>query len=271
MSAGKKRNWSTILLRLYVLALFAFVLAPIVTLIVFSFNADRFPSLPWSGFSLEWYRAVLTDATIASGFRNSLITSAVVCVVSTTLGFLVAYADYRFNFFGKTAFVALAAMPPTVPVVILGIADLTFMAQIGLAGTLQAVILGHIVYCAPFAMALIRIRLADLDPDIERAAWNLGAPRGATVRQVVVPFCRPAIFSAMAITAAVSFDEFMIAWFVSGINETLPVRILAMLQGQVSPRINAVGSLVFIVTITLVVLAQIAVFSFRRTRRKAKG
>ncbi|MBJ3776427.1 ABC transporter permease [Acuticoccus mangrovi] len=255
------------ILSVYLAAIFVFILAPIVTLIVFSFNADRFPSLPWSGFSLEWYEAIASDSTIHTGFKNSLIVAVATAVISTILGFCAAYTDYRFKFFGKMGFLALAAMPPTVPVVILGIANLTFMAQINLAGTLQAVILGHTVYCAPFAMALIRIRLADLDPDIEPAAWNLGATRMTTVRQVVLPFCRPAIFSAMAITAAVSFDEFMIAWFVSGINETLPVRILAMLQGQVSPRINAVGSLVFLVTITLVLIAQAAVYSFRKTRR----
>ena len=264
--SGRAR-WPGILLAAYVVALFAFILAPILTLIVFSFNVDRFPSLPWGGFSLQWYEAILSDATIHTGFRNSVVVAVVVSVAATALGFCAAYADYRFRFFGKTGFLALAAMPPTVPVVILGIANLTFMAQIGLAGTLEAVILGHVVFCAPFAMALIRIRLADLDPDTEKAAWNLGANRLATVRDVVVPFCRPAILSAMAITAAVSFDEFMIAWFVSGINETLPVRILAMLQGQVSPRINAVGSLVFLVSIALVVAAQVAVFSWRRTRR----
>ncbi len=271
MSAGAGRRRADLVLKIYVIALFVFLLAPIVTLIVFSFNVDRFPSLPWGGFSLTWYEAILSDHTIHTGFRNSVIVAATVSVVATALGFCAAYADYRFRFFGKTGFLALAAMPPTVPVVILGIANLTFFSQVGLAGTLQAVIIGHIVFCAPFAMALIRIRLADLDADIEKAAWNLGATRIATVRDVVIPFCRPAILSAMAITAAVSFDEFMIAWFVSGINETLPVRILAMLQGQVSPRINAVGSLVFLVTITLVILAQVAVFSWRKTRRQPQG
>lgn len=264
-----ERRWAGILLAVYLGLVIAFLMAPILTLIVFSFNNVRFPSLPWGGFSLMWYEAILSDSTVHSGFRNTLIVASVTAVISTFIGFCTAYADYRFNFTGKMAYLALAAMPPTVPVVILGIADLTFMATIGISGTLHAVIIGHVVLCAPFAMALIRIRLADLDPAIEPAAWNLGATRWATVRDVIVPFCRPAIFSALAITAAVSFDEFMIAWFVSGINETLPVRILAMLQGQVSPRINAVGSIVFAITVTLVVLAQIAVLSWRRTRGAA--
>ena len=135
--------------------------------------------------------------------------------------------------------------------------------MVSLVGTLTAVIAGHVVICAPFAMALIRMRLADMSPDIEPAAWNLGASRWATMRNVTVPWCLPSIYAALAITAAVSFDEFMIAWFVSGLKETLPVRILALLQGQVSPRINAIGSMVFIISISLAVLGQI--FASRRS------
>ena len=114
-------------------------------------------------------------------------------------------------------------------------------------------------------MALIRMRLADMSPDIEPAAWNLGASRWRTIWSVTIPWCLPSIFAALAITAAVSFDEFMIAWFVSGLEETLPVRILALLQGQVSPRINAIGSIVFFISVTLAGLAQL--LATRRDRQ----
>jgi spermidine/putrescine transport system permease protein len=248
-----------VLLRLYTAAVFAFVFAPIVTIAVFSFNADRFPSLPWKGFSLTWYQAVFADATIARGLSNSLIVAAVTAVISTFLGFCAAYVDYRFRFVGKTAYMALATLPPTIPVVILGLAMLTFEGRIGLAGTLSGVMAGHVVLCSPFALALVRLRLADLDPNLEAASWNLGASPWTTMRDVIVPFCLPAIIAALFLTAAISFDEFMIAWFVSGLNETLPVRLLAMLQGQVSPRINAVGTMVFTVSIVLVVLAQLII------------
>jgi spermidine/putrescine transport system permease protein len=236
---------------------FAFVFAPVISTVIFSFNADRFPSLPWGSFSLRWYQAILADEIVLRSFGNSVFVAAIVSILSTGLGFGAAYVDYRFRFFGKRLYMALAALPPTVPVVILGIAMLTFEAQIGLSGTLQGVIAGHVVLCAPFAMALVRMRLADLDPDLEPAAWNLGAGAWSSLRDVVVPFSLPAIFAALFITAAVSFDEYMIAWFVSGTHETLPVRVLAMLQGQVSPRINAVGSLVFAVSTVLVVIAQV--------------
>jgi spermidine/putrescine transport system permease protein len=241
---------------------FLFVLAPIVSTVVFSFNVDRFPSLPWGGFTLAWYTAVLTDDSVRRSLGNSLIVAGAAAAIATVLGFAAAYVDYRFRFFGKRAYVALASLPPTVPVVILGVAMLTFEGRVGLSGTLAGVVAGHVVLCSPFAMALVRMRLSDLDRDLEPAAWNLGANAWTSLREIVIPFALPAILASLFITAAVSFDEYMIAWFVSGLNETLPVRLLAMLQGQVSPRINAVGSLVFAVSAILVVLAQIL------TRRK---
>jgi spermidine/putrescine transport system permease protein len=241
---------------------FLFVFAPIVSTVVFSFNADRFPSLPWGGFSLIWYTAVFTDDIVRRSLMNSLIVASASAAIATVLGFAAAYVDYRFRFFGKRAYMALASLPPTVPVVILGVAMLTFEGRIGLSGTLAGVVAGHVVLCSPFAMTLVRMRLADLDRDLEPAAWNLGATAWTSLREIVIPFALPSILASLFITAAVSFDEYMIAWFVSGLNETLPVRVLAMLQGQVSPRINAVGSLVFAVSAILVVLAQIL------TRRK---
>jgi spermidine/putrescine transport system permease protein len=236
---------------------FGFILTPIASLVFFSFNADRFPSLPWGGFSLQWYAAVLEDQSVQDGMWRSLRVSLTVSIIATFIGFATAYTDYRYNFTGKMAYLALAALPPTVPVLILGLAMLSFFSMVNLVGTLYAVMAGHVVICAPFAMALIRMRLADMSPDIEPAAWNLGASRWSTMWQVTIPWCMPSILAALAITAAVSFDEFMIAWFVSGLEETLPVRILALLQGQVSPRINAIGSIVFFISIVLVVLAQL--------------
>ena len=236
---------------------FAFILTPIASLVFFSFNADRFPSLPWGGFSLEWYRAIFADDTVRAGFWRSIQVSAFVAVVATFIGFATAYTDYRYNFRGKMPYLAIAALPPTVPVLILGLGMLSFFSMVNLVGTLRAVMFGHVVICAPFAMALIRMRLADMSHDIEPAAWNLGASRWATMWRVTIPWCLPSIIASLAITAAVSFDEFMIAWFVSGLEETLPVRILALLQGQVSPRINAIGSLVFFISITLAAIGQL--------------
>lgn len=244
-------------LKAYVLVGYAFVFAPIAASFIFSFNSDRFPSIPLGHFSLDWYRAVATDPLVWEGLRNTLMVGVVVGVVATALGFGAAYTDFRYRFFGKQVYLALALLPPTIPVVILGLAMLAYLSRINLSGNALSVIIAHVVICAPFAMAIIRLRLSQMDPDLEAAAWNLGASEWSAMRHVIVPFAMPAILGALFITMAVSFDEFAIAWFVSGLNETLPVKVLGFLQGQVSPRINAIGTFVFVTSMTLVILAQV--------------
>jgi spermidine/putrescine transport system permease protein len=236
--------------------LFAFMATPMLVVVVFSFDANRFPAIPWGGFSLKWHLAVLEDGMIADAFLNSLKVGFGTAVISTVLGFAAAYIDYRWRFRGQSAFVLLVAMPPAVPVTILGMAMLAFLSRIGLFGTVEAIMACHVVLATSFAMALIRLRLGELGPEVEQAAWNLGASPSVAVLRIVVPFCKPALIASFFLSAAVSFDEFMIAWFVGGVHETLPVRILNLLQGQVNPKINAIGTLVLVVSITLVLLAQ---------------
>lgn len=255
------------LLRAYVIGVFALVFAPIVVSFIFSFSADRFPTLPPSGFSLQWYQAVWQDTEVATAARRTLISGAIVSLLATTIGFGAAYTDYRYQFFGKRIYLALGFMPPLVPILILGLAMLFFLAQLGLSGGLHSVIIAHTVLCIPFATAVIRLRLSQMDAELEAAAWNLGASQWQAMRHLILPFCLPAIFAALFVTAAVSFDEFAIAWFVSGLEETLPVRVLSFVQGQASPRINVIGSFTFTISILLVVLAQILLL---RNRTRAK-
>jgi spermidine/putrescine transport system permease protein len=265
--AGRLIAWS---LRGYILLALLFVFAPILSSFVFSFNANRFPSLPWAGFSTEWYAAVLHDQEVAGGLRNSLIAGVAVAFISTFLGFATAYTDYRFSFPLKQLYLALAFVPPTIPVIILGLAMLVLLSRIGLSGGLHSVILAHVVYCAPFAMALVRLRLSQMDANLEAAAWNLGASPWRAMGSVILPFTWPAILAAFALTMAVSFDEYAIAWFVSGFQETLPVRILVLLQREVSPRVNAIGSIVFLVTKSLVIVAQVVLLARRPAEARSR-
>jgi spermidine/putrescine transport system permease protein len=248
-----------IVLRLYIVLVLAFVFAPIVVSFIYSFDANRYPTIPWGGFSTKWYDAAFADPDVARGFRNTVMVALSTSVIATLIGAATAYADYRYRFRGKDAYLALALLPPTIPVVILGLAMLVFLARVGLSGELYTVVICHVVYCIPFAMALVRLRLAQMDPNLEAAAWNLGADEWRALREVVLPFVLTSIFAALFLTMAVSFDEYAMAWFVSGFNETLPVRILVLLQREVSPKVNAVGSIVFVISMVLVILAQIAV------------
>jgi spermidine/putrescine transport system permease protein len=248
----------------YLAALFVFVFAPIAASFVFSFNSDRFPTLPLGEFTTDWYTRAFSRPEVWEAIVNSLIVAVVTSVVSTFIGFATAYTDFRYGFRFKQAYLALALLPPTLPLVILGLAMLGWLSQVGLSGTLTGIIIAHVVLATPFAMAICRLRLSQMDQALEAAAWNLGAGQWGAMWHVILPFCAPAIVSALCLTAAVSFDEFIVAWFVSGLNRTVPVMILEILQGNVDPQINAIGTVVFLTSMSLVIAAQFLIFRRRR-------
>lgn len=248
----------------YLLALFTFVFAPIAASIIFSFNSDRFPTLPLGSFTTDWYARAFSRPEVWEAIGNSLIVATITSLLSTFIGFATAYTDFRYGFRFKQAYLALALLPPTLPLVILGLAMLAWLSQTGLSGTLTGIVIAHVVLATPFAMAICRLRLSQMDPALESAAWNLGAGQSAAMRHVILPFCAPAVVSALCLTAAVSFDEFIVAWFVSGLNRTVPVLILEILQGNVDPQINAIGTVVFLTSMTLVIVAQALIFRRRK-------
>tara|TARA_B110000259_G_scaffold114663_1_gene130638 strand:- start:1100 stop:1801 length:702 start_codon:yes stop_codon:yes gene_type:complete len=228
---------------------------------VFSFNSDRFPSLPLGHFTWHWYDKVYNDPETWDAIKTSIVVALSASLLATIIGFCTAYTDFRYNFKFKNAYLALALLPPTIPLIILALAMLAWFSKLGISGQIWALIIAHTVLGAPFAMAIIRLRLQQMDKDLESAAWNLGASEWATMRHVIIPFALPSIISALCLTMAVSFDEFAIAWFVSGLNKSVPVVILEILQGNVDPQINAIGSFVFATTMTLVVIAQLFLFT----------
>jgi spermidine/putrescine transport system permease protein len=262
----KSKRTLNFTLSVYVLLIFLFVFAPIFFSVIFSFNSQRFPTIPLGNFSTEWYVKILNDPDIWQAALNSLIVSSSTAVIATILGFCTAYSDYRYNFKFKGPYLALILLPPTIPLIIMALAMLAWLSKIGMSGQLWSIILAHSVLCAPFAMAVIRLRLNQMDPDLESASWNLGGTEWATMRHVILPFCKPSIISALCLSAAVSFDEFAVSWFVSGLNKTLPVMILEIVQGNIDPQVNAIGSFVFLISMTLVILAQVFFLS-----RQMKG
>lgn len=253
MTADKTIRYA---LLVYVGLAFLFIFTPIFASIVFSFNSDRFPSLPLGSFSLKWYATVLSRPEILEAAKTSIVVAVCSSLLSTVIGFCTAYTDYRYNFAFKQAYLALAMLPPTIPLIIMALAMLSWLAQIGLSGQVISIVISHTVLGAPFAMAVIRLRLNDMDTNLESASWNLGASEWRSMWEVVMPFAKPAIVAALCLTAAVSFDEFAVAWFVSGLNKTIPVVILEILQGNVDPQINAIGTFVFVISITLIIIAQ---------------
>jgi spermidine/putrescine transport system permease protein len=241
-----------------------FIFAPIITIIIFSFNVDKFASLPWKGFTIAWYDKLLSDPNILQALNNSVIVASSVALSSCVLGFLGAYALYRRPFKFQNVYLALMISPLAVPWIILGLALAVFLTTMDMEGSLVSVWISHTVFAAPFAMLIIRARMSGLDSRFEEAGWDLGANRLKAIWHIVIPLTLPGIIAAFLLTFTISFDEVIIAWFVCGFEETLPVKIYGMIRSGINPTINAIGSIIFVFTMTLAVLAQMLIRDRKR-------
>jgi spermidine/putrescine transport system permease protein len=253
----KESNTLKWFLWIYIGLIFVFIFSPIIFSMIFSFNSARFPTIPLESFTWHWYETIWNDSDVWQAAKTSVIVSSCTAVIATALGFATAYSDFRYNFRFKGPYLALVLLPPTIPLIILALAMLAWFSKIGTSGQIYSIVIAHSVMTAPFAMAIIRLRLNQIDENLEAAAWNLGASEWRAMKEVILPFCKPAIVSSLCLTAAVSFDEFAVAWFVSGLNKTIPVMIMEIVTGNIDPRVNAIGTFVFITSMTLVIIAQI--------------
>ncbi len=261
---GQTANWNGWRVTGYIwLALaYAFLFLPLAVLVIFSFATNKFPALPIRGFSFEWYEKLWNDGTLIKALGNSLLVSPAAATVATILGFFAAYAVSRFEFRGKALLSAFFAMPILIPPLILGVAFLGLLARMQLSGTLTAVFITHVVLITAPAMVIIQLRLAQMPRAIEEAAWDLGASEWQAMRKVVLPFALPGILGGWLLAFTFSFDEFMIAWFVSGFDPTLPVGVYSVLVAVIDPSLNAIGTIVFGISALVLVGIEILLFKY---------
>ncbi len=255
---GASSRLSAALQTALLLAVFVFLATPILAIIVFSFDANRYPSIPWGGFSFTWYEAILTDDLVTRAAWNSVFVGFGTAIAATFIGFAAAYIDYRYSFRGKRGFVLLVAIPPAVPVTILGMAMLGFLraSDFRAATSRSSSATRRSRPPSPWRSSACACRISAGDRACRVECRGIAAK---AIVFVIIPFCRSAaIAAAFLLSAAYPSDEFMIAWFVGGTNETIPVRVLNMLLGQVSPKINAIGTIVLLVSFILVLSAQVS-------------
>ena len=234
--------------RLYLLVGFTFLLLPIITLVVFSFQRNQYASIPGQGWSLRWYVKLFSDPVLLQSLKYSLIVSPLAATCASVIGFLAAYAVHRFVFPGRTLLAVVIVLPVLIPPLILGIAFLGLLSRMGLQGQLYSVLITHIVLTTAPAMAIIQLRLGQMPASLEEAAWNLGATELQAVRRVVLPFALSGIAGGWLLAFTFSFDEFVISWFVSGFERPLPVTIYEYLVGSADPSLNAIASIIFVLS-----------------------
>ena len=264
---GKKWLWVQAVLA------FAFLYLPILILIIYSFNASRFNAV-WRGFTLDWYRSLFSNAgaTIATSssagiwtaLNNSLLIAAISTVLASIFGTMIALALERFHFPGRKAVEALLFLPIIMPEITIGISLLVFFTLVfriveNLTGIrlnlgLPTVIIGHVVFNISFVTITVRARLAELDPQLEQAAFDLGANEWRTFWRINLPLIWPAIFSAALLAFTLSLDDFVVTFFTTGVGSmTLPLFVYGMIKFAVTPAINAISTLMLLASLLLVV------------------
>ena len=241
----------------YLVAFFGFLFLPILMAVVSSFNADRFVGLPWKDFTLEWYRGVSATPDLLPSLQRSVVVGLGVAATSVVLGFLGAYGLTRTDFPGKDAYVMVAISPLAIPWVLLGLGFVIYFGALGFPRSLWSVWISHTVFAAPLALVLIRARIAAIPPSYQEAARDLGASPLRSIREVVLPLSMPAVVAAFLVTFTLSFDEFILAWFVSGFDVTLPVKIWTMIRTGLTPTVSAIGVIIFAVSISLTVASEL--------------
>jgi spermidine/putrescine transport system permease protein len=260
-AAQRPRSLSERLLNANLWLIFIFFYAPILVLVLFSFNSGRFVSR-WEGFSLQWYVTLFQNDAIALALRNSLIVATISTIVSTVLATLVAVGMERFNFPGKLAMDSVLYLPIIIPDIAMAVMLLLFFVQagqaLGLIGFrftlgLTTVILAHVAFNVAFVTVTVRARLADFDRSLEEAARDLYANEWATFRHITLPLIMPGILAGALLAFTMSLDDFVVTFFTSGPGSTtLPLRIYSMVKTGITPEINALSTLMLLASMVLV-------------------
>jgi spermidine/putrescine transport system permease protein len=247
----------------YALLIYGFVYLPVAVLMVFSFQGTLFPIPPFNGPSLRWYDAVLSDDRLTSGLGHSIVVAGLSSFVATLLGFLAAWGFARFTLPASALLRGLITLPLTVSYLIIGMGLLVVFTWAGMPKSLLAAGIGHVVINMPLCFAIIYSQMGDNQANIEKAARDLGAGELQVLALVTAPMLWPALFAGFFLSMTFSWDEFVIAFLLTRFETTLPVEIWNLLRAGLNPKTNAVGSLVFGISIGFAIIFELVAFRKR--------
>ena len=242
------------LARVYLAAILAFLYLPIAVMIAMAFNQSPLYQLPFT-FDLVWFRALAHNDRLLAAAWNSVWIAAVTSIIATVVGTLAAIAFRRHQFRFKRPMQLLLLPPITIPWLIIGTAMLIFFFWTGIGRGLHAMLLGHVALAIPYVVFVVSARLQSFDPAIEEAAASLGANPLQVLAKVTLPVIRPALVAAALFAFAVSFDQFVVSYFLASPGQsTLPVEIYTAIRKGFTPEINAVSAIIIVVSMGLMLL-----------------
>ena len=244
-------------LRIYTVVYLLFLYCPIVILPIFAFNNSTAVAFPLQGFTTEWFGNVFHDAVLGQALKNSLLVAASTAVLATFLGTLAARANTRYQFKAAGPLMGLIMLPMVLPEIIMAMALLVVLLSIGIPLSLFTIILGHVLVCTPFAVAILTSAFQSLDKSLEEAAYDLGVGPFSTFRLIILPLVMPGIISSMLICFTISLDEFIVANFLGSGEPLLSTFIYGHLRFPKNvPNIMALGTILVGVSVTLLALAE---------------
>jgi len=255
------------LLGTWAVFVYIFLFAPIVLLVLFSFNANQYGTFPFTGWTTDWYGQVFSDYQIKDALSTTLKVAAEVTVISTVVGTAAAFPLVRSRLPFRSGVRIGFTLPIMIPGLLIGVSLLvlltsTFHFQL----SPQTAVIGQSVYTTPFVLLLVAARLQGFDPALERAASDLGANTFKRLRHVVLPLIMPAIFAGALFAFTLSLDEFIITLFLIGAHNTLPIYIYTQVKFGITPEVNALASLLLAASLTLIALAFALPIAARRAR-----
>jgi spermidine/putrescine transport system permease protein len=231
---------------------YAFLYIPLVIVVVYSFNDSRL-NAEWVGFTLDWYDKLFHNEEMLYAAGNSLAIALVASLISTVLGTMAGVAMYRYKL---RLLPVLVLTPIAIPEILMGVSLLIFFVLLNFTLGLVSVALAHIAFCVGFVAIVVRARLAGMDESLTEAARDCGATPWEAFRHVTLPLIMPGVIAGALMAFTLSIDDFVITFFTAGAGTvTLPLQIYSMIKIAVTPEVNAVSTLLMLLTLALIIIA----------------
>lgn len=241
---------------IYILLIFAFLYIPIIVIVIYSFNASKSNAV-WTGFTFDWYTKLINDDDVLSAIQNSLTVAFFSTVISSIIGTIGAVGLHKYKFKGKGVVNMLLYIPIVIPEIIMGISLLVYFSMFQINFGIFTLVLAHTTFCMPFVLINVKARLAGFDSSIEEAAMDLGANEVTVFRTITLPIIFPAVISGAMLAFALSLDDVIINFFVGGPESTtLPIKIFSMLRFGLSGEINAICTVMLVITFLVLIVSQ---------------
>jgi spermidine/putrescine transport system permease protein len=254
----------TVILSLLTLLVYAYLFAPILVVIIASFNTTGLTSFPPAGFTVDWYRELLRDRDLLAALRRSLTIAVTTALLTASLATATAIGLRRLAPRWRRFLQAFFYLPIVVPGIVAGIALVFWFKRVGVPLGYPSILLAHIVHAFPYALALVLAAFSTFDTRLEEASLDLGATPWHTFRRVTLPLIAPGVLGGMLLAFTLSFDEFVLTFFVTGGGiTTLPLEIYNRIRFLISPVVNAVAAFVLLVSMTIVLVTQLLVIRRR--------